>query len=228
MANMENTTTMTLTNSIRNWPIGVFRYNLDNIWDNLTRNVGNFGESSSNGTPIGYMSDPYYTTLNVTPWFKKDSLKKNSPDYIEYIKATNRSDLSVKFSNVPIHWRDASSDYVGYRFLDSLDDTFKYIDSDTIKVSDDDTLLGNVSDYYVGVSMKNAYVLNSARVSGNKGISSDLKNFCGIKSEAEKEGNIFERFKYDKNTGRWLNTFHLYSSPIYNKEYQKWLLYSIY
>jgi hypothetical protein len=210
----------TLENSINSWPIGVFRYNVGNIWEHLSRNIGKFGVDSNDGFPIGYLANPYYSSSEKTPWFKLNTVKDSANDYIDYVNTVRTNgNVSVNLSSTPLKWRDTTLDSVGSTRMSSLNSVIGKTSTSTIDISNTDTLLGDTSQYYLGVSMKDAYVANSKKSVLSKGISKDMSSYCGINSKVEESGNIFDRFQIDEDRGRYVNTYHITSSPIYNKSY---------
>ena len=206
----------TLSNNVRTTPIGVFRYNLGNIWEALSKNVGTFAQNDGSVTPIGFLSNPDYVLNDTSSWFKNDLAKQKSNTYIGYLENV----LSGYTSSMNVYeWRDVSSDRTGSRIIDSLDDVISGITASEIKVTDKDTRLGDISNRFLGISMQDAYAANSKKKVLSKGISSDINGYFGINSAVTSGGNIFSRYVIDEDSGRLLYNFHPDSSPIYNKPY---------
>lgn len=70
-------------------PIGLanpYTPNYAEMWNQLTRNIGNFNQVSQNvyGTPIGQLADPEYNSKFGSPWFVLD-LNRNSSEYYDYL-----------------------------------------------------------------------------------------------------------------------------------------------
>lgn len=209
----------TLSNNISKWPIGVFKYNLGNIWETLSKNIGKFGEYDGYSTPIGYLANPYYNEERNDSFFKNDNAKKNSNNYLDYVKQVHNVNIS-NINNTLQTWRDIDNDRIITRTIDSLDTVIDNVSNTSLTVSDTDTLLGDFSTYYLGVSMRDSYTANSKKSRIKNGISSDINSYFGINEQSHENGNIFNRYIIDENTGRLNYYIHNTTSPIYNKYYQ--------
>ena len=198
-------------------PIGVFLYNNDEIFNTLQKNVGNFTIDNNDNSQVGNLIDPY-KNIDTIPFFKKSSLKNNSEDYISYVnKAKLGSNLTLNTESFPLYKNDIDNDNIEDVRISSIETLIEPLKLSDISFKDNDTLLGNVSQYYLALNIENGYNSNSKSKRLDKGISSDISYNFGINKNSTSNGNIFDNFVIDEEDGRYHSTFHAFSSPIYNK-----------
>ena len=204
-------------NDLMKLPIGVFLYNNDTIFETLQRNVGKFTIDGKDMSQIGNLVDPYQN-IDTIPFFKKSVTKNNSEDYMSYINTVrNGANLYFNKDSSTLDARDTNFNLTEDTSISSLEELIEPLKSTKISFKDDDSLLGNVSKYYLALNIENGYNANSKSKRLNKGISSDITYYYGLNKNSESKGNIFDEFNINEEDGRYHSTFHMFSSPIYNK-----------
>ena len=172
-------------------PIGLLSKSYDFLYDNLTRNIGNVQFTYDGyGTPIGGISDPFYNTISVTPWFISDTDKNSYPNYIEYVKAVYGATLSVENINSVNTLNDIKD------CINNFESTrVAAIKTDVVtngkgtlnpNTGFDDTKLGELGYKYSEISLSTAIKVNSKR--NNRGITDTLSDYYGLKEKPIQNG----------------------------------------
>lgn len=168
-------------------PIGLLSKSYDFLYDNLTRNIGNVQFTYDGyGTPIGGISDPFYNTISVTPWFISDTDKNSYPNYIEYVKAVYGATLSIE--NINSNAKDAIKNIEDMRVAS--------IKTDIIVEGNgnlnpngifNDTKLGKLSSSYSKKALDTAIAYNGSKRK-LQSITSTLNDYYGLKEKPIQNG----------------------------------------
>lgn len=184
-------------------PIGLLYKSHDFMLQQVRRNIGTVnGLYDGYGTPIGEVSNPFYNSIVMTPWFMLDESKQMTSNYIEYVKKTYGASLSVENINIPHSLRvDGRASMVASIPLNEIIGKNPVFINLNQNGTNDDTKLGKVSAYYVSETLSNAIAGNDlkfGKVTGidadgtqieedssmSKGITKTLYYYFGLKSDS--------------------------------------------
>ena len=176
-------------------PIGLLSKSYNFLYDNLTRNIGNVQFTYDGyGTPIGGISDPFYNTISLVPWFISDTDKNSYPNYIEYVKAVYGATLSVEninsvntLNNIEYYVNNFESTRVAAIKTDAVTNGNGTLNPNT---GFDDTKLGKLGYKYSNISLSTAIKINDKR--NNQGITATLSDYYGLKENPIENGILTE------------------------------------
>ena len=156
-------------------PIGLLYKSHDFMFEQLKRNIGTVnGLYDGYGTPIGEVSNPFYNSIVMTPWFMLDESKQMTSNYIEYVKKTYGASLSVENINIPIALRlDDRATRVATTSLSNIIGKIPALINLNENGTDNDTRLGKVSANYVYQTMDSAIAYNDLKFGKIKGVAAD-------------------------------------------------------
>lgn len=144
-------------------PIGLLSKEYGFSVETLLRNMGNnLSAFDGYGTPIGAVSDPYYTIKMRPAWYYFDQKKRNTSNYLEYVSlayndeslVNNFIDQDFKMITYDPNELITNLDYVG---------AVRHYNGNTNPNSVEDTRLGTINGYYLDGTLYASSVINNGR-----------------------------------------------------------------
>lgn len=225
----------------RTRPIGLVQKSYGFMLHHLQRNIGNTEfKFDGYGNSIGELSNPYYNTLNIVPWFYNDDYKNSTSNYIEYIRNAYGATISVEnINNGEVNTFRLSDDASS---VGSVDGKFAIealvSNADLLPNNNNapDTRLGRISGFYNRETLSNAININDERYryksgkKNDKNITSTLSDYLGLttnnvtikktylKEIYESTGRFEDGIK-DREKDNIFSPLHFTDGPVYTSNY---------
>lgn len=210
-------------------PIGIYRYNYDNIRETLNRNIGNGDHSyDAYGSIIGGLSNPYYNSTEQ-PWFKTDQYKQLYPDYLSYMKGIYSSTLSsdaLVEKSFSLKLGDRAGIQMTTFFIDEgvgvvenydITGSFNGMINTNPNYTWIDSKLGESNNYYLSHTLMRAAALNNIEAKSTNNITSSLPYDFGLSLSSV--DNITSRYLFDQRGKINIMTNFGVMSPV---DYSNW------